>query len=518
MTRLEQIKDQIATTNESGSPQLQEYRLAAQTTSAEKRTQAPAAVAPEPKGYTDAGSSSTNEIIRHWKPDHGQSKSGKAWFKTMHHQESVPVTGNYYMVKDGDCLESIARRELRTQKHAVDAKSTNAGVEELIALNKDHYKSLTMNEHYIQKGWTLKLSAADIAAAEAVVATPKPAETQAPAVTPDTALDKSKTPTPSPAPGDASTPAGKPDILAPVGPPADAKAPDTPPPAEKAPVPATANGSDQAAPKPPDLMDKIYSYGKEACDEGKQIYHDHKWWVIGAGAVLGTAAIIASRGRISKLFGTENELGATAQTIERDAVLAKVGTIPDVERPQIASFAGFDEQSQFEKAATDYRSSLFQLKHQLPTHYTFGENETVPALAKRVLEDRAPITGERISAESIETEAARIRGLHPTIDQTAGDQNLLVHDIPTISKLAETTRFKHVPQIGQLLKQHGVSEDNIQEAFRLQNTLPKENRPLIGQILVEQNLASKEQVDQAFGQQNSLKAMLKDVQTEVMGH
>jgi hypothetical protein len=265
-------------------------------------------------------------------------------------------------------------------------------------------------------------------------------------------------------------------------------------------------------------MDKIYSYGKEACDEGKQIYHDHKWWVIGAGAVLGTAAIIASRGRISKLFGTEKELGATAQTIERDAVLAKVGTIPDVERPQIASFAGFDEQSQFEKAATDYRSSLFQLKHQLPTHYTFGENETVPALAKRVLEDRAPITGERISAESIETEAARIRGLHPTIDQTAGDQNLLVHDIPTISKLAETTRFKHVPQIGQLLKQHGVSEDNIQEAFRLQNTLPKENRPLIGQILVEQNLASKEQVDQAFGQQNSLKAMLKDVQTEVMGH
>jgi LysM repeat protein len=524
MTRLEQARDQVASTSDSGNTTLQEYRLGAQKTPVDK-TQAATAVAAEPKGYTDAGSSATNQIIGHWHPDHGQSKSGKAWFKAMKAQEPVPVAGNYYKVQDGDCLESIARRELRTEKQKVDTKSTNAGVEKLIELNKGHYKSLTVNEHYIQKGWTLKLSEADLAGATETTAATKPAESPVPVVAPDAAAavatDKPKT-----APGDPSINGGKPDVVAPTEVKApEVKAPDTkasdkpPPPAEKAPAPAPTSSYEVPPPKSPGLMDQLYSYGKEACDEGKQLYHDHKW-LIGGAALVGTAALlVASRGRISKLLGAEKEIGATAQTIERDAVLAKVGAIPDVERPQITSLIGFDadaKAAQFETAATGYRSSLAKLT-ELPTHYTIGEEETVPGLAKRVLEERAPITGERITPESIETEATRIRALNPTIDQAVGDPLVVVHDGPAISKLAETTRFKHVPQIGQLLKQHGVSEDNIQDAFKLQNSLPKENRPLIGQILVDEKLATKEQVDNAFEHQNSLKAMLKDVQTEVLG-
>jgi LysM repeat protein len=526
MTRLDQTRDQVASTTEPGSAQLQEYRLGTAKTQVEKKTQAPPAAAPDGTGYADAGSSSSNEIIRHWKPDHGQSKSGKAWFKAMKHQEPVPVAGNYYTVKDGDCLESIARRELRTENHAVDTKSTNAGVEQLIALNKDHYKSLTVNKHYIQNGWKLKLSAADLASADVVAPPTKPVDASVPVGAPDATADKVNqgastpkdngavnavapdTPPPVNPAADAKAPDANPDAKAP-----DAKAPDTPP-TKNAPEPA--NGADKSPPKAPDLIDKLSSYGKEACDEAKKIGHDHPW-LVGAGALIGTAAILAlSKGKLSKLFGAEKELSVTSQAIEREAVLAKVGAIPDVERPLIASIVTSEVPKEFEKAATEYRSSLLKLKNDLPSHYTIGETETVPDLAKRVLEERAPITGERINPATISTEAERIQGLNPNINQINGDQRLLVHDAPAISKLAETTRFKHVPQIGQLLKQHGVSEDNVQEAFRIQNSLPKENRPLIGQILVDSKLATKPQVDQAFEQQNSLKAMLKDVQNEVL--
>jgi LysM repeat protein len=504
MTRLDQTRDQVASTTESGSAQLQEYRLDTAKTQAEKKTQAPPAAAPDATGYTDAGSSSSNEIIRHWKPDHGQSKSGKAWFKAMKHQEPVPVAGNYYTVKDGDCLESIARRELRTEKHAVDTKSTNAGVEQLIALNKDHYKSLTVNKQYIQNGWKLKLSAADLESADVVAPPTKPVDASVPVSVPDTPPPSVNAAADTKAP-DAKAPDAKaPDAKAP-----DAKAADTPPP------PAPANGADKAPPEAPGLIDNLSSYGKEACDEARKIGHDHPW-LVGAGVLIGTAAILAlSKGKLSKLFGAEKELSLTAQAIERQAVLAKVGAIPDVERPVIASIVTSEVPKEFEKAATEYRSSLIILKNDLPSHYTIGETETVPDLAKRVLEERAPITGERINPAAISTEAERIQGLNPNINQIDGDQRLLVHDAPAIAKLAETTRFKHVPQIGQLLKQHGVSEENVQEAFRIQNSLPKENRPLIGQILVDSKLATKPQVDQAFEQQNSLKAMLKDVQNEV---
>jgi hypothetical protein len=208
---------------------------------------------------------------------------------------------------------------------------------------------------------------------------------------------------------------------------------------------------------------------------------------------------------------------ATAEKTERDAVLAKVGTIPDVERPQIASTGSNDVQKEFAKAATDYGSALLKLKNDLPSHYTIGKNGTVPDLAKRVLEDRAPITGENINPAAINTEAKRIEALNPNISQPDGNQSLLVYDTPALSKLADTTSFKYVPQIGQLLTQEGVPQANVDEGLRIQNSLPKANRPLIGQILVNSQLATQSEVDQAFGQQNSLKATLKDVEKEVLG-
>jgi hypothetical protein len=121
-----------------------------------------------------------------------------------------------------------------------------------------------------------------------------------------------------------------------------------------------------------------------------------------------------------------------------------------------------------------------------------------------------------VSDEAIATEAKRIKSLNPDIGKNS-NQRLLVHDAPTLGALADTSIYKHVPQIGQLLKQHGVSEENMQDALRIQSSLPAENRPLIGQVLVDAKLATRAQVDQAFEQQNALKALLKSVRDDIFG-
>jgi hypothetical protein len=549
MTSLERARDLSAITVDSGSVNLEAYRLGSSASLPEKRTiktTAPAA-AGAPAEFTDRGSSSENQTIRHWKPGHGDSKSSRAWFAAMKHQETAPLTKNFYSATDGDCLESIARRQLREEHKATDSHSTQADVNHLIALNKNHYKSLTVNPHYIQKGWTLRLSepTADTTLNTALNLTPRATapDASSPSAKPlegaaaENALVKRGPGAHQPPLPRESTPAlgdrtgDKPQDKSGEKP--GEKVEDKPgsKPGDKAgeqprnnsPAnsgsPTDHDTSKNAPPKTEGLIGNIYSFGKEIVDDTKQLGHDHPL-LLEIGGALGAAAIlIASRGKLDRLFGAEKELSATTRMLEREGILARVGVIPDVERPQISSllpFAESGEQSDFQSAAVAYRSSLFKLKHQLPTHYLLGETETVPELAKRALTDRVPITGERVSDEAIATEAKRIKSLNPDIGKNS-NQRLLVHDAPTLGALADTSIYKHVPQIGQLLKQHGVSEENMQDALRIQSSLPAENRPLIGQVLVDAKLATRAQVDQAFEQQNALKALLKSVRDDIFG-
>ena len=292
---------------------------------------------------------------------------------------------------------------------------------------------------------------------------------------------------------------------------ADAVAPKDGPAASNAiAVPPESADAPHAVPKESSLGDKIYDFGRSFTSKAEKEICDHKWLVGGAAVVGAGLLALAGRGKIREMFSTEKEISATAEILERDAVLAKVGPIPDVVRPELTATAAKEMPKEFEKAANDYRSSLSDLKR-LPSHYELGEAESVSGFAERILQHRAPITGERINPDVISKEVERLSALNSEITAATAGQRLLVHDEAALSKLAEVTQFKHVPQLGQMLKQYGVSEESIQDAFKIQNSLPKENRPLIGQVLVDNGLATKEQVDKAFEQQNALKSLLKEV-------
>ena len=174
-----------ATANEALEQHLQEYRMGAApdakavSNGAVKTLDKPAPSAKNDQVghvgatvYSDAGSSAEDRKIQNWKPDQGHGKHGRAWTAAARHQEKEPVAGSYYDVKNGDCLESIARRALRTQHHNVDHRSTAEGVAKLIELNKDHYKSLSVNSDYIRQGWKLKLADGELKALDSVGATP----------------------------------------------------------------------------------------------------------------------------------------------------------------------------------------------------------------------------------------------------------------------------------------------------------------------------------------------------------
>ncbi|MBK9620769.1 MAG: hypothetical protein IPO31_16475 [Candidatus Obscuribacter sp.] len=60
-----------------------------------------------------------------------------------------------------------------------------------------------------------------------------------------------------------------------------------------------------------------------------------------------------------------------------------------------------------------------------------------------------------------------------------------------------------------------MTEEQIQAALKIQASQTPETKQLLGQILQEQGLATKAQVDGAFSQQNKLKDALKAVRQEL---
>jgi len=113
----------------------------------------------------------------------------------------------------------------------------------------------------------------------------------------------------------------------------------------------------------------------------------------------------------------------------------------------------------------------------------------------------------------ISREAERISRLNGGIaaDADLAGAGLKILDREAFVKVAEDLQFKHVPQIGQFLKNTGrVGEAEIDAALSIQRELAKSGeRKLLGEILVEQKLASKADVDLAFANQQELKAALK---------
>lgn len=284
-------------------------------------------------------------------------------------------------------------------------------------------------------------------------------------------------------------------------------------------VPATrqqnTSDADKTLSAHPGIVDEIRADGERLFDATKSAIEAHPW-LSGTIATVGAAAVaFAFRGRLETMFKTEANLMQAVQQTERASVLSKVGEIPDVARPQIEKLASGGISAEFQKTEFAYLGSLKQLAG-LPSHYDVLPNESLGNFAERILNSRTAITGERINPEAISKEAVRLRELNSSIiGEKIEAEKLLVHDRAAIEKLAEITQFKHVPQLGQFLKQHGVSEDNIQQALRIQSAQTQDRKQLIGQILVDNNFATKEQIEQAFGQQNALKETLKRVRADI---
>lgn len=225
-------------------------------------------------------------------------------------------------------------------------------------------------------------------------------------------------------------------------------------------------------------------------------------------------ANVALKASSEKLIAKPLSGGAVA---EKEAVVKQVGEIPNVVRPQGEALGGKVVSDAFKPFGDAYKGSLTELKT-IPSHYTPAAGESTSQFAERIIKDRGRITGERVFPDTVEKEVKRLQALNPGLESaglTEGKQ-VLVHDQSSMSALADTTMFKHVPQIGQILKRNGVPEEAVEQAFKIQQAIPPgPNRPLIGQILVDNKLATKEQVDLAFADQNALKDALKAIKKEV---
>lgn len=231
----------------------------------------------------------------------------------------------------------------------------------------------------------------------------------------------------------------------------------------------------------------------------------------GAAREVGLAGGQTAQVEARALSAAVNPAAATA---ERDAVLKQVGVIPDTVRPAMEKVVASELPQQFKGMAASYGKSIGDLRN-LPATIKTEAGQSIEDIANKLIADRMAVTGERASAKLTADEVARITANNPGKDLTIAGQDLVVYTQKDLVKLAETTQFKHLPQLGQLLKQNGVTEEQIQAALKIQASQTPETKQLLGQILQEQGLATKAQVDGAFSQQNKLKDALKAVRQEL---
>lgn len=183
--------------------------------------------------------------------------------------------------------------------------------------------------------------------------------------------------------------------------------------------------------------------------------------------------------------------------------------LPNVERPFLQNGIA---QGFVERTREAYAQDLIGL-WTMPRKMTALADDTLPSFAERALKQRAGITGERILPETIGKEIERLGALNAGL---SGESKLMGKTLITTNeqhllKLAEDTQFKHIPQIGQFLKATGkISEETIETALKIQKSSPAP-APRIGEILVNKKLAAQADVDAAFGAQQELKDILKEL-------
>lgn len=149
-----------STTAVVAGPNPADTTAAATTKQGDATTAAPGSCATF--NYGDNGSAEDDPKIANWRPNpNSKSQLTQSWFAEHSRLSSVAPEDGPYTVKFGDCLESIARRELKKEGKATDSAAIETEKQKIIDLNKDHYKSLKTNSEFIKDGWKLKLTDCD---------------------------------------------------------------------------------------------------------------------------------------------------------------------------------------------------------------------------------------------------------------------------------------------------------------------------------------------------------------------
>ncbi len=106
--------------------------------------------------------SSKDSRTQNWHPDYSlSSPSAREWHEQNKQSRHQPLKLNEedgtYTVQHGDCLSTIAARELDAEGKAVNKKSIAHEVQEIIDLNRNEHSELVGNKDYLGAGWRLRL-------------------------------------------------------------------------------------------------------------------------------------------------------------------------------------------------------------------------------------------------------------------------------------------------------------------------------------------------------------------------
>ena len=110
--------------------------------------------APVVEGVEDKGNCN-------FKPDYEyKTEQGRAWKAESDVQRGKHIELNEkgrYQVQHGDCLETIAERNLKDAGLSANRQAIKAEVADIVAANKNRYPSLDCNNEFLRDGWTLTL-------------------------------------------------------------------------------------------------------------------------------------------------------------------------------------------------------------------------------------------------------------------------------------------------------------------------------------------------------------------------
>ncbi|MBS2003214.1 MAG: LysM peptidoglycan-binding domain-containing protein, partial [Cyanobacteria bacterium SZAS LIN-5] len=96
-----------------------------------------------------------------WRPDYSlSSQSARDWQRQSDINRTKPIEltkCDIYTVKYGDCLWTIAERDLKKNGEKTDAHSIKNEIDKIVKLNEKEHPSLKCNPDLILPGWKLKM-------------------------------------------------------------------------------------------------------------------------------------------------------------------------------------------------------------------------------------------------------------------------------------------------------------------------------------------------------------------------